>query len=345
MSEKIALIGFGGTIAMAPNAEGALEPAFTADQLVDQAPGLRKLGVDLDVIQLSNEDSTDLAPEDWQLLIGKVAELHSQYDGLIVTHGTDTMPYTATALALALGEDLSLPIIFTGAQETMDTPGTDARVNLERSMKVMLRALEECVTETMIVFSNKVLRATRTIKINESSYDAFDSPGFPHLSNLTAGNIFFNSMARRKSNMGFSLLPRDQFDSGVVSIDTKPGLRPENVRALTQSETCSALILKSLGAGNVPSKRAEYSLLPVITETVEAGKPVILATKFVGGRTRPEIYAPGRAALESGAGHAGNMTDVAAEVKLMWLMGQGVTDPEKVKRAMLVPYSGEVDQA
>lgn len=328
---------------MVPNAEGALAPATSAEELVEHAPGIKKMGAELEVINLLNKDSTNLNPNDWQLLIGKIAELRGEYDGAIVTHGTDTMAYTATATAFAFGKNLSMPIVFTGSQLPMVDPGTDARVNLERSMKVLLEMSHEKINEVIVVFSDKVMRAARTIKVSEARFDAFDAPAFPPLAIITATETVFNPLAHRDDKkQGSFIEPLQAFETGIVSIDVRPGLRPDVLRAITRSEECTALILKSLGAGNVPSD-GEYSLLPVIQETVESGKPVIIATKFVGGKTIPEIYETGREALKVGAGHAGNMTDVAAEVKLMWLMGQGIREPQAVNKAMLTPYIGEVD--
>lgn len=342
MSEKIALVGMGGTIAMVPNAKGALEPANSAEELVAQAPGLEQLDTELEVFSLVNKDSTNVNPDDWRLIINKIAELQSDYAGVLVAHGTDTMPYTATATSMALGADLTVPIVFTGSQLPLNEVGTDGRVNLERSAEVLLGASREGISETMIVFSDRVLRAARTIKTSEAKFDAFDSPGFPHLANLTATATIFSPVAHRKPNMGLVARPRSNFETGIASIDVKPGLEPELVRAVAQSESCAALILKSLGAGNVPSE-GQYSLIPVIEETVKSGRPVIIATKFLGGKTVPQIYETGRLAIEAGAGHASNMTDVATEVKLAWLMGQGIRDPEAVNAAMLQPMVGEND--
>ena len=328
---------------MVPNAAGALEPATSADDLVKYAPGLRKLGAELDVIDLLNKDSSNLTPKDWMLLINKIYELQSKYDGIIVTHGTDTMAYTATATSLAFGPKLTLPIIFTGSQLPIIDPGTDADVNLERSMQAMIEAINRNICEVMIVFADSVLRASRTIKVSEARFDAFDSPAFPHLADITATDIVFSPLAKKgKKGPKLTAKPQNTFANGIVSIDVRPGLEPKLVAAITKSDESSSLILKSLGAGNVPSEK-EYSLLPVIKDIVRAGKPEIIATKFIGGRTIPGLYEPGRAAIEAGAGHAGNMTDVAAEVKLMWLMGQGIRDPKKVNQAMLKSFVGEID--
>lgn len=327
---------------MKPDEKGTLVPAMSAEELVEQSPAIKTLDAKLDIIQLSDKDSTNLFPEDWQQLIAKIAEIHPNHDGIVITHGTDTMPYTGTAVSLALGGELSIPVVFTGSQLPMGYPGGDARMNLERSLQTIIEASRAGISETMIVFWNRVLRAARAIKVSESDFDAFSSPSFEPLAKITAIGSEFHPNVFKKNNMGFALSPRAEFDRGVASMDVRPGLDPDLVRAVAQSSKCSALILKSLGVGSVPAM-GEYSLVPVIEETVKSGKPVIIATKFVGGRTEPEIYEPGRDALAAGAGHAGNMTDVATEVKLMWLMGQGIREPEKVNQAMLKPYVGEVD--
>ncbi|HWB39261.1 MAG TPA: asparaginase domain-containing protein [Candidatus Saccharimonadales bacterium] len=344
MSEKIALVGFGGTIAMAPNEHGALAPALSADDLVKSAPGLAKLDVELDVLQLSDVDSSDLAPNDWSLLSQNIADLHQNYDGVLVTHGTDTMPYTGTAVSMALGSELSIPIVFTGSQQDVSKVGNDVQTNLERSMLILQEAAKQGVSETMIVFSKRAMRAARTVKESGSDYDAFYSPGFENLATLSASDtVKFSPLAIRKDNLGLPISLRDSFDDGVVTVDVKPGLRAETVRLMTSANSCRGIIMSALGSGNIPTRNPEYSLLPVVEEAVAAGKPVILTTKFEGEETTPASYELGRQALEAGAGHSGNMTSVAATVKLMWLLGQGMTDPEKINNAMLLSRVGEVD--
>lgn len=340
--KKIALIGFGGTIAMVPNKFGSLAPAKSADDLVDQAPGLKDVDMDLTVFQLLNKDSTNLNPDDWKLLINKVAELQTKFDGILITHGTDTMPYTATATAMSLGKGLLVPVIFTGSQLPMVESGTDARANLERAAKVLVESVNANVREVMIVFGDKVLRASRTIKTSEARFDAFDSPGFQHLADITATATIFGPLVNRTSLPTLARSPKTNFETGIASLDVKPGLEPELVRTIAGSPNCKAVILKSLGAGNVPSE-GNYSLIPVIKEIVASGKPVIVATKFIGGKALPEVYEAGRMAQAAGAGHASNMTDVATEVKLAWLMGQGIRTPKEVNKAMIKPLVGEND--
>ncbi len=342
-SYKIALISCGGTIAMSQRNDGTLIPELNARQLVKSSPMLANFGSKLSIIDLFNKDSTNIDRHDWQALVNKITEVYAKYDGIIITHGTDTMANTATAVSLAFGSALSIPIIFTGSQLPMMVSGTDARVNLERSAKVLLEAMRQHVAEVLIVFSDRVLRASRALKTSESRFDAFDSPAFPHIADITAADeIIFSPNTVISSKTKSTITPVNTFDGGVFAVETDADVDPELILNISMSKKCKALILKSLGSGNVPAS-GDNSLLPVIKQTLEAGKPVILTSKFVGGKTIPEMYEPGKAALEAGAGHAGNMTDVAAKVKLMWLIGRGITSPAAVSKAMLKPVVGELD--
>lgn len=344
MKNKILLIGFGGTISMVPNEQGALAPALSTDQLVDRAPGLKSANAVLTVKQLLNKDSTELTPEDWKLLIDEIVVAQKQYDGILVAHGTDTMAYSATATAISIGKNLRVPVVFTGSQLPIIEPGTDAQSNLERSMNAVLQAIEAKIIEVMIVFDDRVLRGARTIKVDESRFDAFDSPAFPRLADITAVGAFFSPSSIRSSDIGkVDAAVSTSFDKGIIGIDTRPGLLPGIIKDIIRSPKCTGLVLKSLGAGNVPVE-GKYSLLPAIKEAIALNKPVILATKFVGGKVVPGLYESGRAALEAGAGHSGDMTDVATEVKLMWLMGKGITKPSEVNKAMLESVIGEISE-
>lgn len=260
-------------------------------------------------------------------------------DGIIVAHGTDTMTYTAGAVALSVGRLLRIPVVFTGSQRPLGVAGSDGRPNLEHAMEVVLAAAERNLAEVMIVFGYRVLRAVRTIKVSESSFDTFNSPAFPDLASLNASGVGFTPAALRRTDRPARFLP--DFHDGIVTIDVVPGLNPTLVRTVLDNAGCSGLLLKSLGSGNVPSL-GEYSLIPVIEHAAELGVPVLVSTKFAGGRTNMQAYEQGRLALEAGAISTGDMTDVMAQVKLMWLLGQGITGHDELERAMLRPVVGEV---
>lgn len=342
--KKVVIFGFGGTIAMVPDESGTLAPAKSIEELVSYVPQLDTMA-DIELIQLENRDSTNINPSHWGELAQKIYDFSDKCDAVIVTHGTDTISYTASATALALGTNLEIPVIFTGSQLPMADAGNDARFNLENSMKAALQAIDENIAEVMIVFSDRVLRASRTIKMSEARFDAFDSPAYPALAQITATGVSFSPVAMKKSGQnGNKVMPLTSFNRGIFTIDLTPGLNPKILSSLIKTGQCEALLLKSLGAGNVPSED-EYSLLPVIEEATAVNIPVLISTKFVGGKTIPELYEPGKKALEAGAIPTGDMTDVMAQVKLMWLLAQGLDSLEKLKQAVLHDYVGEVSQS
>ncbi len=339
---KIAVIGFGGTIGMVPDMSGALVPARSIADLVTLSPQLEELA-DLELIQMENRDSTNINPDHWSNLAQKVWYLNDKVDGIVVTHGTDTMSYTASAVSIAIGRSLKIPVIFTGSQLPISDPGSDARFNLENSFKTALVAIEKGIAEVMIVFSDRVLRASRSLKTSESRFDAFDSPAFPYLAHISAGGVKFSSrVLKKKSNEEISdLTPFFQFNREIFAIDVVPGLDPEILREIINSKRCRALLLKSLGAGNVPSE-GSYSLIPIIEEAINSGVPVLISTKFAGGKTSPDIYEPGQRALRAGAIPTNDMTDVMAQVKLMWLLAKGFDSFDTLKQQMLHSFVGEL---
>jgi L-asparaginase len=340
MNKRIVILGFGGTIAMVPDSNGVLKPAKSVEEIIAIVPSLKEMA-DVTFMELENRDSTNINPSHWTKLALKIAELHDTCEGIIVTHGTDTMAYTASAVALTLGRGLKIPVVFTGSQLPLVTYGTDARFNLENSMKTVLKASEEQISEVMVVFSDRVLRGARSIKTSEANFPAFDSPAFPHLATITAIGVNFNLViTNKKEEAPLEVSPH--FQRGILAVDLVPGLEPSILLEILRSGKCQGLLLKSLGAGNVPSE-SEYSLIPVIEEATQKLKvPVLISTKFVGGSTHLDIYEPGKMALDAGAIPTGDLTDVMAQVKFMWALAQGHKSSEDLRKVINTNYVGEV---
>ena len=339
MKKKVLILGFGGTIGMVPDETGVLRPAKSIDEMLEIVPSLTEMA-DIQVIQLINLDSTNLNPKHWGILIDAIQENHDAYDGIVVTHGTDTMAYTACAISLAFGRGLKKPIVFTGSQLPLVEYGTDAKFNLENSIKVTVEASKQNISEVMIVFSDHILRGNRAIKTSESKFNAFDTPAFPHLGSITAVGVFFDPAALKADN-SIPLEVKKDFGEGVLAIELYPGIQPEIIMPSISSGKCKALLLKSLGAGNVPSEEP-YSLLPLIRfATEQMNIPVLVSTKFTGGNTHMEIYEPGKLALEAGAIPTGDLTDVAAQVKCMWALKIWEESKEKFKQVIAQSIVGE----
>ncbi len=340
--KKIHIICYGGTLTMVVDAaRKTVMPAEHIEEILSFVPRLTEFA-DVSMEMLSNKDSTNVTPHDWTRLAMYIYEHISDYDGFIITHGTNTMAYTASALALALGPGLSKPVILTGSQLPLTVYGNDARFNLENAIKTAVVAAEQNIAEVMIVFSDVILRGCRTVKISESNFRAFDSPAFPPLGQITSTGIHFNHIFARKAN-DKKMDMKPHFNTSVISLDLTPGQMPSMIEPLILSGKCRGIILKSHGAGSVPTE-GEYSFLPFIERIAKKYKtPVIVSTKFLGGNAYKEINDECAVlALEAGAIPGMDMTDVMTEVKLMWILAQGEFSEEEIRRKMMDDYVGEV---
>lgn len=329
----ILVLGTGGTITMAPAANGGLGPA--ADGAALLLPRISELAgvADLSFHSLGDVDSSNIQPAFWVELGQTIYERYREFDGFVVTHGTDTLVYTAAALSFFL-QELGKPIVLTGAQIPLTQVGSDGRANLANAVRVASSEL----AEVCIVFGTRVIRGTRARKTSAFHLEAFESVndepiGAIGLTLRLAAHARRRSAARRPL---FSphLLP------DVARVPVWPGMSPEVVRYLAR--THAGLVIEGFGVGTLPSE--ERSLLPAIREAIAGGVPVVVGTQCVVGSTALELYQVGRGALEAGAIPAMDMTPEAAQVKLMWALGQS-RDLRTIESIMLKSYVGELELA
>lgn len=285
---------------------------------------------ELDFVDLLNKDSTNMVPADWTRMAQAIYErLDQGYRGFVVAHGTDTMDFSASALAFAFGDRLNLPIVFTGAQTTPEVVHGDARVNLLRAVKIACEDLAEVV----VAFGEYVFRGCRVQKKGTRRFDAFESPAELPIGYITEEILLATERVRVRHSRSEPLEFRPWFSDGVVQLSLIPGLEPEILRPVLRNELCKGIILRSFGAGNVPNEGG-YSFTGFIREAVHLDKPVIITSRFPADSTLASFYAPGREALEAGAIPTGDMTDAAATIKFRWVLHR---TREAIKNGSLVP--------
>ena len=176
--KQILMIGTGGTIASGKTAEG-LMPELTSEQLLAFVPAVSAL-CRVECLQLLSLDSTNLGPAHWLQIAGAIRARYDRYDGFVISHGTDTMAYTAAALSYLI-QGAAKPIILTGAQKPISFDSTDSKVNLTDAF---LCACSDTLHGVMIVFNGKVIQGTRACKTRSKSYEAFSSINYPYLAVL-----------------------------------------------------------------------------------------------------------------------------------------------------------------
>lgn len=293
-----------------------------------------------------------MSPKDWTLMAQAIYDrLDQGFDGFVIAHGTDTMHFSSSALAFAFGDQLNVPIVFTGAQTTPEVAHGDARVNLLRAVKVACQDFAEVV----VAFGEYVFRGCRVQKKDERRFDAFEAPAEFPIAYVTEEILLSRGQVRPRKANPEPLIFLPHFSDGVVQFSLIPGLEPEALSPILDPRVCKGVVLQSFGAGNVPNEGA-YSFKKFIGEAVNKDIPVIITSQFPANSTLASHYAPGQEALAAGAIPTGNMTNAAATAKFRWVLHQiqdqiatGVlTVPEKlekVREMMGRIYVGEMTLA
>lgn len=314
--KKILLIATGGTIASETGAQG-LAPAIPADQLMQSVPGLDALA-NVDCFQLLNLDSTNITPEHWILMAKTIESRYEEYDGFIITHGTDTMAYTAAALSYLI-QNSPKPIVLTGAQRPISLNDTDARSNLRDSF---LYACEERSHDVSVVFDGKVILGTRAKKERSKSYHAFSSVDYPEEAVIRGGQIIRYLAPKR-----YSAKARPTFyhnmNQHVLMLTLIPGMEADALQLLRGRY--QAVICQSFGVGGVPGG-GEGSLAFEMGKWIEEGKTVVVMTQVPYEGSDMGIYQVGKQVKEKyDIIEAYNMTMEAVTSKLMWALGNADT--------------------
>ncbi len=296
---------------MHQGASGTLEPGDLTQNLSDEFPVLA-LVADIEARVVLNLDSGDMQPAQWVRIGQAVHEALSspEVDGVVVVHGTDTMAYTASAVAFLLGP-VPKPVVFTGAQRPLSEVRTDARANLVDACIIATMA----VPEVGIAFASRFFRGVRATKRDAWALDAFDSPSLPCLVDLGIGEALSPHM-----RPGGPLGPFDpRLNEHVLVVRVFPGLDPGLLsRAL--AEGVRGLVLEGYGTGNLPHKTG--SLIPVLEQAARREAPVLVVSQCFKGGVELSHYRGGAAARSVGAISGGDMTVEASVVKMMVALGR-----------------------
>lgn len=328
---RILLLHTGGTLGMAGGRPSALRPAAFFKTLKARAPELFQLA-EIELELFSNLDSSEMQPELWSRLAEHLYRRLPDFDGAVVTHGTDTLAFTASALSFML-PGLPKPVVLTGSQRPLGEIRSDARLNL---IDAVLSALQG-PPEVSICFDSHLYRGNRTRKVKVSEYDAFESPNFPLLGILGVDATFAPGLRQKGP---FRL--REKLESRVFLLKVFPGLDPALPLALLPH--VRGLVVEAYGAGNYPvDDSLGRSLLPLFREARQRDVPVVVVSQAYRNGVDLTLYESGAAALREDALSGGDMTPSAALVKLM----QGLAyhrDREALARFMEAPIVGEMTE-
>jgi L-asparaginase len=325
--KKLLLLSTGGTIASEKTPEGT-SPSFCGEKLLQHVPDIDRFG-SVDSSDIMRVDSSNMQPEDWQTIARAAYKGLESHDGVVISHGTHTMAYTASALTFML-QGVKKPVVLTGAQLPAGEKGSDAVRNIENS----LLFAGENAPGVFIVFGTKVIKGCRASKISTVSFDAFESINYPLVASVRNGKIAYRI---RPASPAAGPVLKTGVDRSVFLLKLIPGTDPSILEAIG-AKGYRAVVIECFGAGGVPFLKR--SLVDGVRSLVSRGTIVAASTQCVHGGVDLSIYDVGKKTLEAGVFAGLDMTTEALVTKLMWALGQS-NDRDAVLRIMEKNYADE----
>lgn len=272
---RVLVIGTGGTISCVET-ENGLAPGLSLKELLKDI----KVSAEVKTEQLFDLDSTDMTPRHWERLARHIREHYDEFDGFVITHGTDTMAYGAAALSVLI-QNSRKPIVFTGGMKPMTEENSDAPKNLQDAVSL---AADSRANRVHIVFCGEIIDGRTAHK-----WDTEDDEAFVNLLGTDRGSIDINgelvySLPKHSGETVFY----EHLSDGVFLVKLIPGQR------LCIPEDARAVILESYGRGGVP----DY-LFDDVEALADRGVYVIIGTQCELGGTRLSEYEVGQRAMKS----------------------------------------------
>ncbi len=340
------LVATGGTIASRVDyTTGGVVAEFTAEDFLLSFPEIEELA-NLRLKQVSNIFSENMTPEIWVQIAEGVADvIKSGVDGVVITHGTDTMHYTSAFLSFAL-RNLPIPVVLTGAQRSSDRPSSDAAYNLLNALNVAcysrLAGVFVVMHETMDDKYASIHIGTRVRKMHTSRRDTFktigDTPVGRSYVLARKGHVeekwveIWKKEWEKRGQKGFNLDTR--IEPNVLLLKYFPGMRKDVFERLLLEH--KGVIIEGTGLGHVRTDLADS-----IAEAVESGVFVGITSQTLFGRVHPHVYSTAVRMHDAGAVYLQDMLPEVAYVKLVWVLGH-TKDLEKAREMMLTNYAGEI---
>ena len=311
--KKILMLGTGGTIACVTSADG-LVPALDGPAMIKLVPELEDVCA-IETKQILNLDSSNLAPEHWRSIAEAVAANYTSYDGFVITHGTDTMAYTAAALSQML-HNCQKPVVLTGAQLPIQAEGSDAPNNIYHAFLAATSPLKGVA----LVFGDLVIHGAHAKKLYTQDFNGFASINREPLATISHNHLFWQKGALQGGGYGegeFSINTQLEIKIAVVKII--PGATPD-ILDYYVAKGYKGLIIEGFGAGGVPN--GDNNWLPKLEQVLQQGIRVVCATQCLYDGVHLNTYPMGILAERLGAQSAGLDTLETSVVKLMQELAQ-----------------------
>jgi L-asparaginase len=307
---RVLLLATGGTISMQVDPErGGAVPRLSGREILESVPGVEEVAR-VEVREFGRHPGPHMTPARmWELRAAILAALGEGFDGVVVTHGTDTIEETAYLLDRSL--DAPQPVVVTGAMRNASELSWDGPANLMAAIEVAASA-EARGRGTMVVMDEEIVQGAEVVKTHTEAAGTFRSPNWGPLGVTDKGRALFYRESRRKP----ALLP----DAPALPVDLVKIVAGADSRLVEASLDTGArgIVLEALGRGNVPP-----GVLPGIRRWTDSGRPVVVTSRSLRGRVLDTYAYPGggHELREMGAIFADHMTGQQARIELILALG------------------------
>ena len=332
----------GGTLGMVETDQG-LAPGNDVEgrvrQVLDALPPERRAALPEFVWREVDRpiDSSSARPEDWASLAADIASHYSDYAGVVVLHGTDTLAWTASSLAFQL-LGIDRPVIITGAMLPMEAQGSDAPRNIETALRF---AAMPQLQEVALCFNDLLLRGCRARKWQTRDANAFVSPNMSALGMRRGDDwLLFESHGLEATQRGaprFELADYSNMGDKVIRLSLWPGIQAWQLAAWLGDKRVEGALIEVWGGGNIPE---DLELAAVMAEATAQGKIIVAISQCPHGTIEIGHYAAGQLLSEAGVISGDDMTPEAAYTKLVHLLAQPLPTEERLRR-FRTPLAGE----
>ena len=325
--KNILLLTTGGTIASMPGSDG-LEPHRSG--VMEREIHQLRTYYDITVRDVMCLDSSNIRPEEWQLIARSVYELRGDFDGIVVSHGTDTMAYTASAVTFML-PDIDIPVVFTGSQLPLADVLSDGPDNLRTAFAMAASGK----SGVFLAFDRKVMLGCRAVKVRATDFSAFESVNARYAAQITGLGLKVDEQVIPRVKGPARLM--DSISGDVFLLKLTPGLSPKIFDALV-GMGYKGVVVEAFGLGGV---NVLNEGLNGIRAAMDAGMSVVITTQCLYDSADLRVYQVGNKLLELGVIQGRDMTTEAAMTKLMWAIGQGMNQKE-IRKLFAIDLAGEV---
>lgn len=324
--KKILLLSTGGTISSIESNNGLIPSNLNH---VLSFLGVIK-GFKLDTRELMVLDSTNIQPEEWKIIATAIYENLNNYDGIVITHGTDTMAYTASMMSFMI-QNPNIPIVFTGSQLPIDNEMTDAISNLRQAFKMALSGYRGI----FVAFDKEIILATRCVKVATSSFHAFESINTTPIGKIDSKGLFINSdkLPAYQDEVIFS----PNIETNVFLLKLTPATDPKIIDILINSNV-KGIVIEAFGQGGIQFIRRDFT--PYLKKALKLNIPIVVSSQCLYDGVNLNIYEVGKKSLENGVITANDMTNESCITKLMWALGQ-TNDIKEIRHIFNQNIAGE----